>query len=64
MDSTQEKNNRIIQDAINQLAKQSNEMRQRVQMLENEIVILKAEIANTKQMTGHILGRGMGSTVQ
>lgn len=63
MSDAQDKNNRIIQDAINKLAKQNALLNERQEKLENELIILKAEFANNKQMTAHIVGRGMGSTV-
>lgn len=64
MSDIQEKNNRIIQDAINLLAKQNSELNEKVVTLQGEVANLKADLANTKQLTGHILGRGMGSTVR
>ena len=34
----------------------------RLNALEGKYAALHAEVANTKQMIGHTLGRGMGST--
>ncbi|MBT8449310.1 MAG: hypothetical protein KJO69_06450 [Gammaproteobacteria bacterium] len=62
MDDATRKNNQIVQDAINRLSQEILLLKERAQMSENEILNLKAELANSKQLMGHMLGRGMGST--
>ena len=44
------------QDAMNQLVTRMNS-------LESNLTVLYAEVANSKQLTGHLLGKGLGSTV-
>lgn len=39
-----------------------SEMEQRLKILEATVAQVSADIANTKQLIGHTLGRGMGST--
>lgn len=36
----------------------------KVARLENNLVALQADVANTKQLIGHVMGRGMGSTTE
>jgi hypothetical protein len=38
------------------------EMDARIKVLEATVAHLAADVANTKQLIGHTLGRGMGST--
>ena len=57
------KNFAIIQQAINDLAKENRELKERVSMFEGHIARLQAEIENSKQLSAHLIGRGMGSTV-
>jgi hypothetical protein len=63
MGSLEEKNNRIIQDAINRLLTENKELRERLTMAENNIGNLHAEINNAKALFAHVAARGMGSTV-
>lgn len=39
-----------------------SEMDARLKVLEAAVAQLNADVANTKQLIGHTLGRGMGST--
>lgn len=39
------------------------EMRERIEDLEKALALLGLELTNNKQMTAHVLGRGMGPTV-
>ena len=55
-------NIKVLVQAMDRQAKESRELVQRVQLLEANNAILTADIANTKQLIGHVLGRGMGST--
>lgn len=65
--STDRLNSRNIQ-ALNENDKTMNgklsEIEMKVRTLEATVAYLKADLANTKQLVGHSLGRGMGSTVQ
>ncbi len=63
MSSLQDRNNKAIEQAINQLAKQNSDLNERATRLENTVAVLQSELANQKQLTAHVLGRGMGSTV-
>ena len=36
----------------------------KVTRLENNLASLQADVANTKQLIGHVMGRGMGSTTE
>lgn len=39
-------------------------LEEKVTRLENNLAVLQADIANTKQLIGHVMGRGMGSTAE
>ena len=39
-----------------------SDMEARMRILETAVANLTADVANTKQLIGHTLGRGMGST--
>ena len=63
MSDANKKNFAAIEQAINTLAKENSKFRERVGILENNLAILHAELANQKQLVAHVMGRGMGSTV-
>ena len=58
-----DKNVITIQDALNRLIKENEELKEHLTRAENNLTMLGQELANHKQMTAHIMGRGMGSTV-
>lgn len=51
----------LVQDRNSERALMK-EILERLTKTENNIAILHAELANSKQLTAHLLGRGMGST--
>ena len=57
------KNFEIIRNVMNSQAKTILELQNRVSQLEGNLAALAADIGNTKQLMGHLNGRGMGSTV-
>lgn len=57
------KNFEIVRNVMNDQAKTILELQDRISHLEGNLVALAADIANTKQLMGHLHGRGMGSTV-
>lgn len=63
MDDAAKKNFAIIQSTMNAQAKIIRDLTDRLSLAEGNIATLRAEIQNTKQMTAHLHGRGMGSTV-
>lgn len=40
------------------------ELEKKVARLENNLAVLQGDVANTKQLIGHVLGRGMGPTTE
>ena len=49
--------------AQNQMQQEEiNALRVRLNLMENNLQTLRAELQNTKQLMGHLSGRGMGST--
>jgi len=59
-----ERNFAALEQALNTLNKQHSTLQQRMTKMENNFIILQGELANQKALTAHVLGRGMGSTVQ
>jgi archaellum component FlaC len=64
MSNVNNKNFAAIEQAMNILYKDYSAMNERMTRLENNLTILRAELANQKALTAHVLGRGMGSTVK
>lgn len=60
--SLDQKNLHAIQTALNAIYKKQEASDQKIAMLEATVVTLRAELAGQKQLTAHVLGRGMGST--
>jgi hypothetical protein len=61
-DRATDKNIIALADGYNRLYKEHEDLKEKVKRLEANVAFLTADIANTKQMTAHIAGRGMGST--
>lgn len=57
------KNFEIVRTVMNDQAKTILDLQDRISLLEGNIANLAADIANTKQLLGHLHGRGTGSTV-
>lgn len=51
-----------IQAALNTIYKDMNKLGDRLGIMEKNLAALQGEIANQKQLTAHVLGRGMGAT--
>ena len=63
MSDATKKNFAIIQNVLNEQAAVIRALQERISHLEGNLAETKADIVNTKQLIGHISGRGMGSTV-
>lgn len=63
MSRADEKNIKALHEGFNKLYQDNLEMQQKIVRLENAVAILNTDLANNKQMTAHIFGRGMGPTV-
>ena len=63
MSDATKKNFEIIRNVMNEQSKVIRELQERIARIEGNIVILSADIQNTKQLAAHLSGRGMGSTV-
>jgi hypothetical protein len=63
MSEATKKNFRVIQDVLNAQAKGLRDMQDRITLLEGTVATLRAEIATANQLSAHLFGRGMGSTV-
>ena len=57
-----DKNFKAIETAINTLYKDMGVMGERITLMEKNITALSNQIENQKQLTAHVLGRGMGPT--
>jgi len=57
------KNFEIVRTVMNDQAKTILELQDRISLLEGTLANLSADITNTKQLMGHLAGRGTGSTV-
>lgn len=64
IEKANEINIKVLVQAMDTQAKESRELKLKVQTLEGNVAALIADIANTKQLIGHVLGRGMGSTAE
>ena len=62
VEKANEINIKVLVQAMNTQAKENRELKAKVQVLEGTVAQLAADIQNTKQMIGHVMGRGMGST--
>ena len=62
VEKANEINIKVLVQAMNTQAKENRELKAKVQVLEGSVAALAADIANTKQLMGHLMGRGMGST--
>ena len=63
IEKANEINIKVLVQSMNTLNKDNRELKIKVQTLEGTVAALAADIANTKQLIGHVMGRGMGSTV-
>lgn len=63
MSDINSRNFAAIEQAYNRLYKDYQALMERQNRLEGTVAILQSELANQKQLTAHVLGRGMGSTV-
>lgn len=61
--SVEQKNFEIIRNTLNAQAKGILELQQRISSLEGNLAAVRADVSNSKQLMGHLAGRGMGSTV-
>ena len=59
-----DRNFAAIEQALNKVNVDNGELQTRMATMERTISVLQSELANQKQLTAHVLGRGMGSTVQ
>lgn len=57
------KNIHALHEALKRHEKQIYTLQQDVKRLEAELVMTKGDLTNTKQLTAHLNGRGMGPTV-
>ena len=64
MDNVTQKNFSIINNVMKDHDKVINQLIERISTLEGNVARLQADIMNTKQLIGHISGRGMGPTVR
>lgn len=64
MGDVNKRNFAALEQGMNKLARDNSTLNQRMTVLENNLSILHSELANQKQLVGHVLGRGMGSTVK
>jgi len=51
-----------IESAINTMYRHLNALGDRLEIMEKNIMALQADINSHKQLTAHVLGRGMGAT--
>lgn len=58
-----EKTIKGLANMLTVLQEQNEKLQEKVHRLENAVVILNADLTNTKQLVAHTMGRGMGSTV-
>lgn len=63
MSDLNKRNFAALEQGLNKLARDNSELNQRMIIMENNISTLHSELANQKQLVGHVMGRGMGSTV-
>ena len=61
MDVT-ERNIKTIAQMVTTVQEENEEFRLRITKLENNLVLLGHELTNTKQLLGHLSGRGTGPT--
>lgn len=59
----QDKNIDALHKNSQTLAARVEALDKKIQYLENTILTVSGDLANTKQLIGHLNGRGMGSTV-
>ena len=59
----QDKNINALHQNSKTLAARVEELEKKIKFLENTIITVSGDLANTKQLIGHLNGRGMGSTV-
>ena len=62
VEKANEINIKVLVQSMNTLNTDNKELKMKVQVLEAGVAALTADIANTKQLMGHLMGRGMGST--
>lgn len=60
----QDKNIAAVHQNIKMQQERIIQLEQKVTRLENNLAVLQGDVANTKQLIGHVLGRGMGSTTE
>jgi len=59
----QDKNITALHENSKSLATRVALLEEKLKFLENTIAVVNADLVNTKQLFGHLNGRGMGSTV-
>lgn len=59
----QDKNITALHENSKSLATRVALLEEKIKFLENTIAMVNADLVNTKQLIGHLNGRGMGSTV-
>lgn len=60
----QDKNIGALHENSKRQQKSIVELQEKVRRLEAAVVALQGDVHNTKQLVGHTLGRGMGSTTE
>lgn len=58
-----DRNFAAIEQALNKVNKDNMKLQEEMQIMKNTMAILQSELANQKALTAHVLGRGMGATV-
>jgi hypothetical protein len=59
----QDKNITALHENSKSLATRVALLEEKLKFIENTIAMVNADLVNTKQLIGHLNGRGMGSTV-
>ena len=59
----QDKNITALHENSKSLATRVALLEEKLQFIENTIAMVNSDLVNTKQLIGHLNGRGMGSTV-
>ena len=61
--ATVERNIRGIADMLTQQQSQISTLENKMKSMDNEMFRLRAELETYKQLSAHVVGRGLGSTV-
>jgi septal ring factor EnvC (AmiA/AmiB activator) len=62
MSERDDKNFKAIETAINTMYKDTSALADRIALMEKNIIAINGQVQTQKQLTAHVLGRGMGPT--